>query len=313
MFTSLDIEQFRGFAKLTLNDLGRVNLIVGKNDTGKTSLLEALTLLGNPRLFQSLPGLLRDPGHSFYRSLLKRGAPDASTKLMATTPHGDRLVVLTGAASSLPPDTRDLQSFGVPGVPGAIYFRNNVEELRVHAVSVLHRSPDDMIDAFADAVRAPEDERQMESLLQAVDSRIRTVRIDTVASKPFIVVDVGLRERIPLSQAGQGIYRLVAIFSQLLGQPPDICLIDEIENGIHYTALPTLWNGIAEVSARLGVQVFATTHSRECLAAAHETFAARDAYDLRVIQLYRLGDETSGRTLVRKHIEASIGGDIELR
>jgi AAA15 family ATPase/GTPase len=170
-----------------------------------------------------------------------------------------------------------------------------------------------MIDAFAEAVRAPEDERHMESLLRAVDDRIRTVRLDAVASKPFIVVDVGLRERIPLSQASQGVYRLVAIFSELLGHKTDVCLIDEIENGIHYTALPAVWTGIAEVSARLGVQVFATTHSRECFTAAHETFAARDSYDLRVIQLYRVRDETTGRTLDREHIEAAIASDIELR
>jgi AAA15 family ATPase/GTPase len=103
------------------------------------------------------------------------------------------------------------------------------------------------------------------------------------------------------------------MFSDLLGQEPDIAFIDEIENGIHYSVLPQVWKGVAEVAKRLEVQVFATTHSRECLAAAHEAFAARNEYDLRVIQLFRVGDRTDGRVLDRKHIEAALSGEIELR
>lgn len=70
---------------------------------------------------------------------------------------------------------------------------------------------------------------------------------------------------------------------------------------------------MAEVAARLDIQVFATTHSWECLLAAHEVFAARDPYDLRVVQLYRLGDAIDGRVLDRDHIESAIAGEIELR
>jgi AAA15 family ATPase/GTPase len=314
MFNSLDIEQFRGFAELSLGDLGRVNLIVGKNNTGKTSLLEALTLVADPGMLPSMPSLFRAGNgaayEGFYRWLPREGAPDASANIRAVTSRGERRVVVTT-------NTRLRREFTdnfdlLAHVPGCfVYILKNVEALRLRAVSVQHGSPEAMVDPFADAIRAPEDEQQMESLLHAVDPRVRTVR--AVASKPFIAVDVGLRERIPISQAGQGVYRLVAIFSELLSHKPDACLIDEVENGIHYTALPTLWNGIAVVSARLGVQVFATTHSRECLVAAHETFAARESYDLRVIQLYRVGDEMTGRTLDRKHIEAAIAGDIELR
>ena len=166
---------------------------------------------------------------------------------------------------------------------------------------------------LTEAIRSPVDERAVVSLLASVDPRIKSIRLEDVDSKPFIAVDVGLPDRVPISQAGQGIYRLVAIFSELLGSKPNICFIDEIENGIHYGALPSVWQGIAEVAARLGIQVFATTHSRECLVAAHEAFAARDSYDLRVVQLYRLGDGTSGRVLDCAHIEAAITSDIEVR
>ncbi|HVK71617.1 MAG TPA: AAA family ATPase [Polyangium sp.] len=317
MFRSLDIQGFRGFSKLALEDLGRVNLVVGKNNTGKTSLLEALTLLANPGMISSLPGLFRANAEfvdeRFYRWLPNDGAVDAAAKLAGvTSTRALARVVVRPSAVSKPPSVADLEPTW-SGSAYSLWSKKDFVPLHVHAVSVQHRSPDGMIDAFAEAVRAPEDERQMEGLLNSVDNRIRSLRLDAVGSKPFIVVDVGLRERIPLSQAGQGIYRLVSIFSELLGRKPDICFIDEIENGIHYTALSTVWKGIAEVAERLGIQVFATTHSRECLVAAHESFAARESYDFRVLQLYRLADTTEGRTLDRKHIEAAIAGDIELR
>ena len=45
-FTALNIEQFRGLRKLEVHDLRRVNLLVGRNNSGKTTLLEAVELLG---------------------------------------------------------------------------------------------------------------------------------------------------------------------------------------------------------------------------------------------------------------------------
>jgi AAA15 family ATPase/GTPase len=45
MFTKLEINNFRGIRKLELNDFNRINVFVGKNNVGKTTVLEALFLL----------------------------------------------------------------------------------------------------------------------------------------------------------------------------------------------------------------------------------------------------------------------------
>ena len=45
MYKSFRVKNFRCFKDLQINDLGRVNLIAGKNNTGKTALLEAMYLL----------------------------------------------------------------------------------------------------------------------------------------------------------------------------------------------------------------------------------------------------------------------------
>jgi hypothetical protein len=317
MFKSVDIENFRGFGKLALSDLGRVNLVVGKNNTGKTALLEAIGLLSDPGIVRSLPGLLRSPSQAvaarFYSWLLKDGAP---MTLLSAKETGERKTMLALVRAQPGGLVQPPPHYGAH-VSGAgdlyIFSSGAVTALPVHSVSVQHPLPDAMVDAFADAVRSPEQEKQMVELLQAVDDRVKSVRVDTAEGKPFIVVDVGLSKRVPLPQVGQGLYRLVTIFSELLGRKPKVCLIDEIENGIHHSAIADMWRGIAEVAERLDIQVFATTHSWECLVAAHEAFSSRATYDLRVIQLYRLAGDVSGRVLDAAHIKAAIAGEIELR
>ncbi len=54
MLKSLKIENFRCFRQFELKKLGRVNLLVGKNNSGKTSILEAIQLLNLPSNPQSL-------------------------------------------------------------------------------------------------------------------------------------------------------------------------------------------------------------------------------------------------------------------
>ena len=48
MYKSFRVKNFRCFKDLQINDLGRVNLIAGKNNTGKTALMEAMYLLTRP-------------------------------------------------------------------------------------------------------------------------------------------------------------------------------------------------------------------------------------------------------------------------
>src|SRR4051812_46279112 len=74
MLTSLEFESFRGFKHLKLEGLSRVNLIVGKNNVGKTSLMEGIALLAKPSQLGQLPALMRnvpgEPPEHFFRWLV---------------------------------------------------------------------------------------------------------------------------------------------------------------------------------------------------------------------------------------------------
>ncbi len=153
----------------------------------------------------------------------------------------------------------------------------------------------------------------MQQLLAKIDPRIVKVRIDPGEDGNQIILDIGLTELIPLSQAGQGVTRLVSILAEMIGKRPQILILDEIENGLHHTVIEQVWSGLAEAAESLDIQIFATTHSAECVEAADSAFSRRANYDLSVIQLFRTETEVQGRVLGRDLIRAAIEGNIDLR
>ena len=64
-----------------------------------------------------------------------------------------------------------------------------------------------------------------------------------------------------------GMIRALGISLALVNAKDGILLIDEFENGLYYSVQPDLWRLIFQVARRLNVQVFATTHSWDCIKA----------------------------------------------
>ena len=318
MFTDLHITDFRGIQDLKLSGFSRVNLIVGENNTGKTTLLEALALCAAPQEAGNLLHWFRlSSGVGNPGRWLRRDGAHANFSLITLTGTKDPAGVAVTDYSVNPFKGPMGQHFKELNSPGhvKIWIDPQHPMLRIRTVAVQHREPQNLVSDFSTAVRSKQGEKELESLLNAVDDRIKAVRLDYAGDnrQPYISADIGLSERVPISQLGQGVNRLIAIFCELLGQKPAICFIDEIENGLHHTVLKRIWQGIAEVAERLDIQVFATTHSRECLEAAHDCFEERKQYDFRVVQLYRVREQIDGRVLDREHIEAAVKSEIEVR
>ena len=66
MLKSLKIENFRGFQSFELQQLGRINLLVGENSSGKSSILEALYLLRSPGNPQTLSKIMQLRGEYIW-------------------------------------------------------------------------------------------------------------------------------------------------------------------------------------------------------------------------------------------------------
>src|SRR5262249_30830035 len=106
---------------------------------------------------------------------------------------------------------------------------------------------------------------------------------------------------------GEGMRRVLSMVLAIANAPGGVVLIDEVENGLHHSVMKEVWTAIALVARRMDAQVFATTHSYECITAAHEAFTARGPYDLR---LYRL-DRNNGDIQVVGYDQETVGAAID--
>lgn len=70
-----------------------------------------------------------------------------------------------------------------------------------------------------------------------------------------------------MSSLGEGVSRALWIGSSIVNSKEGLLLVDEVENGLHYSVQPDLWKMIFKTARQLDVQVFATTHSHDCVRA----------------------------------------------
>ena len=72
---------------------------------------------------------------------------------------------------------------------------------------------------------------------------------------------------------GEGMTLIARLVLAIASVPDGVVLVDEIENGIHHSILPDVWPVVDEAARQFRTQIFATTHSLECVTAAHESLS----------------------------------------
>ena len=97
-------------------------------------------------------------------------------------------------------------------------------------------------------------------------ANITDLSVEVTAGSPMLFAKVEeLPEKIPLSLASGGMSKLAAILLAMPSQSGGVILVDEIENGFYYKRLPMVWRAIVEFARQYECQIFASTHSIECL------------------------------------------------
>jgi hypothetical protein len=151
------------------------------------------------------------------------------------------------------------------------------------------RSPQEDAKAFSQLEAAGRQDEVLPSL-QVLEPRLKRLSILLLADKPVIHGNIGLSRLVPMQFMGEGIRRLLSFVLAITTAGSGNVLIDEIENGLHYSVLKNVWQAIGLAARSANVQVFATTHSYECITAAHEAFTANGPYDFRLYRLDRIND-----------------------
>jgi AAA15 family ATPase/GTPase len=303
MLTEVHLKNFRGFKDTKIGPLKRVNLIVGQNNTGKTGLLEALVLLfahsqqskavNLPRLFRTASG---DENENFWLWLCHNRSTQNSIEIIGKLDGPDRFGTRLGntSASDLP-----ARAHGMAG-NWPLYSLGRSPSL-FSKVSVFSTHPtnprQDAIDYNRVVLRRKK--KQVEGLLKKVEPRLQTIETLQTGNEPLLYADVGLSEMIPVTQLGQGFNRLLDVYSEIVSADTNILLIDEIENGLHHSVLPTIWRGLFSAVEEVNIQIFATTHSWECVLAADEAAREESKYDFNLIRLDRVEDNVKA-TIIDK-------------
>ncbi len=135
-------------------------------------------------------------------------------------------------------------------------------------------TPDVVANLFEAVVLTPEEDLVIEALkiIEPSIERIAPVGTERWRSGPYrpgarggmLVRCKGVRSRIPIGSMGDGIWRMLGLALALVRAEGGILFVDEIDTGLHFTVMADMWKLVYKTAKRLNVQVFATTHSRDC-------------------------------------------------
>lgn len=81
----------------------------------------------------------------------------------------------------------------------------------------------------------------------------------------FIIKHSDYKQPVPLGSLGDGAWRMLAMAIVLTQCYDGVLLIDEIDTGLHYTVMSDMWKLIFNAAKEFNLQVFATTHSYDCV------------------------------------------------
>lgn len=302
MINNFKIENYKGIKKLSLNNIGQLNLFLGYNNCGKSSILEALYIFCDP----SHP--VNDIQINSIRHYLKTDKTSLKMNfhnLDVTSP-----ITMTGNLDN--GETRtlninyfeeelnktdlgnlkltNLKSDKIYGIYHDIKISNNTSEKDFHFRIIPLNSKEanisssdnskefkdafncgymppgnnlyDYITSFKELIENKED-KAIVNILNQIEPRLQSLAL----IDDQIMADIGISKLIPIQLLGDGIRKIFSIIIFLYQLRGGIALIDEVDNGLHYKSMPTLWNTIISMSKRYNIQLFITTHNIDSIKA----------------------------------------------
>lgn len=331
MYKSLSIKKFRGIENLDVEDFKRINLFVGKNNSGKTTLLESLFCITGPtnpelpiktNLFRNFE-FINENSWSFF---FNNAQTDSEIEFFAELDHPQERRTL-----KIKPNTNHREQLGKSVVEnGSIELKSSLTktsdringlvlefiQTRVgkkqskylsHAIVkesgiIEYKRPKDYQEALRgiflksnslpleldrrfDKIQVNKQVNRIVDILKVIEPNIVGL---VLGADKILYCDVGLNKLIPINFVGDGMFRVLSIILAIFDAPNGVVFIDEVENGFHYSSQEMLWKSIFGVAKELNVQVFATTHSWECVKAFSNCYEALENKDNFNIKLFRM-------------------------
>ena len=316
-FSRIHVESYRGISGLTLDAPGRVNLIVGVNNAGKTSLLEAIYLLAH----QNDESALLDAIH--WRGRMEGDPPPFW--LVEQLPHivrisgcfdetpDNRTSVEFKAGTEPESDVEDQTSFlsrlVIDSSYGAraqrsdvAFFGDRPRRTRFEGRNWLCRSaftspfsanrPETLARCNKESIEAGTKPQLIDFIRERVDPGLRNIEMADRFNR-FLVPHDDFEKAPDLAVFGEGVRRVFEIGLLFADVRGGVLLVDEFENAIHTGLLREFTRLVHDLAVKLNVQVFLSTHSKEAI----DAFVLNGHRTEEVVgyALHRTGDEVNAR------------------
>jgi predicted ATPase len=366
MIESLHVSGFKLFRDITLPRLGRLNLFVGENNTGKSCLLEAINLYAGRTpvtdVLQTAAGRsvdrlrpwdsdgINEEGTSITHpvfELFHRVGSELTARIVIEKIGDPSPLRIVHQLHQLVTTEEGFTRY-VPVTQGGVIPERVEMALPVYRgdrlMGLISRRRLEMRGRILDAERFPNDEALTVAFLPAkglsdekaaamwdglvqgpgqdlvldwlrmLDPRIEDLAYiaDKLGSR-VALLKFQAQGRIPLRSMGDGLTKLFHMALAVASASKGVLLIDEFENGLHWKVQERLWNTLARAAREFNVQVFSTTHSRDCI----ESFAAavKDAGPdgASIYRLERKGDDVFATDLPLLNVDAAMREHGEVR
>jgi AAA15 family ATPase/GTPase len=273
--SSLSIQNFKLFQDFHLEDLKRINLFAGKNNTGKTALLEAIRIWAAQEDLSVIRSILeqRGAGRSNYKTLYDPLFNQKYLESFETSDNFSARFYVNDFFLEKNTENRSFYSYG-------IHTNNGLKNEREYSGMISYPiKPNDSVvyfpfdgaqyfpslDLWKQIVLTTKEDKLIEILQKTLLPEL--VRLDVLDANTTLVRLSTADKPVPLKQLGDGAQRMLMLAMALVSAENNILLIDEIEAGLHYSVLENMWALIFQYARDLNVQVFATTHSQDALKA----------------------------------------------
>lgn len=294
MLENLHIQNFRLFKEFHIKNLAHVNLVVGKNNVGKSTLLEAINLLVKQyqpnvflEAFRAVMELRGETSNYNRHYQLRHLFPDHEF------PPADPIFIKSNGSQNLSlkiqlaPDKNALRI--VPSTTEEFLVEKVTQtgDLEEKVSTIYPPSPNEVKSQYITTqgldrkqMRWLWDQIQLTPKESDVDEALRILEPteERVAFRADSSAIIKLRGKspVPLGSMGDGINRILGIAIALANSGEGYLLIDEIDTGLHYRTITDMWRLVMETAVRLNVQVFATTHSWDCVRSFAEALEMQD-------------------------------------
>ncbi len=288
------VENFKGFKSLEMDDVGQFNLIVGDNNIGKSSILEALLFNENLVILLSRLNHVFSHKHNrnfkentnFLEVFINRNALNEKIHFYSKYTEGkkiDSYVLDSFKIDNLSKEEKERleEQFVQTRSKFVATLKKNNKLLDVQFMDVEddeNYSPfifynlgyrEDLVDFYSERIQKSKDLKEkfisnLKIFIPEIDD-IEVSQSHYVDTTSLAVRLNGVDEMMPLAMLGDGAIKFARILLEIAVCAGKRLMIDEIDTGIHYSRFKLFWKTILKAAIENDVQIFATTHNIECL------------------------------------------------